>query len=68
MREVKRKSAVPVYIAAAVFAVYALVFPLYSLWHFFIAALVTAAAWLAADKLIPPVTEYILDDDELKSS
>ena len=62
MREVKRKSAVPVYIAAAVFALYALIFPLYSLWHFFIAALVTAAAWLAADKLIPPLTEYIPED------
>ena len=62
MREVKRKSAVPVYIAAAVFALYALIFPLYSLWHFFIAALVTAAAWLAADKLIPPVTEYIPEE------
>lgn len=59
MREVKRRSAVPVYIAAAVYAVYALVFPLYSLWHFMIAALVTAGAWLLADRLIKPVTEYI---------
>lgn len=59
MREVKRRSAVPVYIAAAVFALYALIFPLYALKHFFIAALVTAAAWLIADRLIPPVTEYV---------
>lgn len=62
MREVKRKSAVPVYIAAAVFALYALIFPLYALWHFFFAALVTAAAWLAADKLIPPITEYVPEE------
>ena len=39
MREVKRRRALPVYIAAAVFAVYALVFPLYKLTHFLIAAL-----------------------------
>lgn len=54
MRQVKRRSALPVYIAAAVFAVYALVAPLYSLWHFLLAALVTAGAWLLADKLIKP--------------
>ena len=59
MREVKRKSALPVYIAAAVFAVYAMVFPLYAWSHFLIAALVTAAAWLIADKLIKPTVEYV---------
>lgn len=59
MREVKRRSALPVYIAAGVFALYALVAPLYSLWHFFLAAVVTAAAWLIADRLIKPVTEYV---------
>jgi hypothetical protein len=58
MREVKRPSPWPVYIAAAVYALYALLFPLYRLWHFLIAALVTAAAWLVADKLIKPVVEY----------
>ena len=59
MREVKRRSALPVYIAAGVFALYALVAPLYSLWHFFLAAVVTAAAWLIADRLVKPVTEYV---------
>ena len=59
MREVKRRSAGPVYIAAAVFAVYALVLPLYSLVHFLIAALVTAGAWLLADRLFKPTVEYI---------
>ncbi len=62
MREIKRRSAIPVYIAAAVFALYALIFPLYALWHFFIAALVTAAAWLVADRLIPPVVEYVPEE------
>ena len=59
MREVKRRSAGPVYIAAAVFAVYALVMPLYKLTHFLIAALITAGAWLLADKLIKPTVEYV---------
>ncbi len=59
MREVKRRSALPVYIAAAVFAVYALVFPLYAWTHFLLAALVTAAAWLLADKLIKLKVEYV---------
>lgn len=63
MREVKRKSALPVYIAAGVFAVYALIFPMYKSWHLLIAALVTAAAWLIADKLIKPVTEYVAEPE-----
>lgn len=63
MREVKRRPALPVYIAAAVYALYALLFPLYTLRHFLIAALVTAAAWLLADRLIKPVTEYVTEPE-----
>ncbi|MCD8323127.1 MAG: 5-bromo-4-chloroindolyl phosphate hydrolysis family protein [Oscillospiraceae bacterium] len=64
MREIKRRSAVPVYIAAGVYALYALIFPLYNSWHFLIAAVVTAAAWLIADWLIKPVVEYIPEPEE----
>ena len=64
MRQVKHRSALPVYIAAAVFAVYALVAPLYSLGHFFIAAVLTAGAWLLADKLIKPTVEYIPEPEK----
>ena len=59
MRQVKRRSALPVYIAAAVYAVCAFTLPMYKLWHFLMAALITAAAWLAADKLIKPRIEYV---------
>lgn len=59
MQPVERRRALPVYIAAAVFAVYATLFPLYRLWHFLLAAAITAAVWLAADMLIKPVIEYI---------
>lgn len=59
MQPVKRRRALPVYIAATVFALYTMLFPLYALRHFLLAALVTAAAWLLADRLIQPVVEYI---------
>ena len=59
MREVKHKSALPVYIAAGVFALWALILPLYKAWHFLLAALVTAAVWLIADKLVKPRVEYV---------
>lgn len=59
MQPVERRRALPVYMAAAVFAVYATLFPLYKLWHFLLAAVVAAAVWLLADKLIKPVLEYI---------
>lgn len=59
MQPVERRRAQPVYIAAAVFAGYTAVFPLYKLWHFLLAAAITAAAWLLADALIKPVIEYV---------
>ena len=59
MRQGKHRSALPVYIAAAVYAVWALVLPLYTFWHFLAAALVTAAVWLVADRLIKPKVEYV---------
>lgn len=64
MHEIKRRRALPVYIAAATFALYSLIAPLYTLWHFFFAALVTAAAWLTADALIKPTVEYEADPPE----
>ena len=59
MQPVERRSARPVYIAAVIFAGYAAAFPLYKLWHFFLAAAITATAWLLADALIKPVIEYV---------
>lgn len=54
MRQIKRRSALPVYIATGVYALYALVMPLYKLWHFLAAALVTAGVWMLFDRLIKP--------------
>ena len=64
MRQVKRRSALPVYIAAGVYALCALILPLYKLWHFLVAALITAAAWIAADKLINPKVEYVPEPEK----
>lgn len=68
MHEVKHRRALPVYIAALVFALYALIAPLYTLWHFLLAALVTAAAWLIADAKIKPIVEYESDPVEPEAS
>lgn len=59
MQPVTHRRALPIYIAAAVFAAYAMLFPLYKLWHFLLAAALTAAAWLVADAWIKPIVEYI---------
>lgn len=64
MREIKHKSAVPVYLAAAVFAGYSLIAPLYSWWHFLLAALLTAGVWLVADRLIKPTIEYVPEPEK----
>lgn len=64
MNKTTRRRALPVYIAALSFALYALIFPLYSLLHFFLAAVVTAAVWLLADRLIKPITVYVPEDPQ----
>ena len=59
MREVKKKSAGPIYTVAAVWLLYALFFPLYELWHFIIAAAVTGLAWFISTKIFKPKITYI---------
>ena len=46
MREVRKKSVVPIYGVGAVWVIYCLFFPLYKLWHFIILAVLSVAAWL----------------------
>ena len=53
------KSAVPIYIAAGVWAVYALVFPLCKVGHFAIAAAVAAAAYFSSRCFFEDVREEI---------
>ena len=53
------KSAVPIYMAAGVWAVYALVFPLYKVGHFAIAVAVALAAYFAGCCFFKDVKEVI---------
>ena len=57
MAKIVKKSPVPLYLAAAVWA------PLYAWWHFALAAAVSAAAWLGGRKLFPDKV-LILPDPE----
>ena len=53
------KSAVPIYIAAGAWAAYALLFPLYRVGHFAIAAAVSAAAYFVSRCFCKDVKEEI---------
>lgn len=53
MREVRVTSLVPIYAAAAAWLVYAMIFPLYRLWHFIICAAVTVLAYALFKRLFP---------------
>ena len=59
MREVRKKSVIPVYGFAAVWAVYCLFFPLYRLWHFIILAVLSVLVGAVLSKIFPGTVEYI---------
>lgn len=59
MREVKVKSAGPIYSAAVTWLIYSLFFPLYSLSHFLMAAAVTILVWYISTKIFKPKTIYV---------
>ena len=51
MAKIVKKSVVPIYVVAVVWAVWALLLPLYRVSHFVLAAAVSAAAWFVARRL-----------------
>ena len=59
MREVKKKSAAPIYLTGAVWVILCLVLPLYRLWHFIVLAAATVLAYQIFKKLFPPKTVYV---------
>ena len=59
MREVKHKSAVPLYAAAAVWALWCLLLPLYKFWHFLLLIAASLVAGLVFAKLFPGRTKYV---------
>ena len=57
MKKVRRKSPVPIYGIGAVWVVYALLFPLYRMSDFLIAAVLSAGVWFLLERLFPGKTE-----------
>lgn len=53
MNEIRKKSAIPIYGAAAAYAIYSIVCPLYKMSHFLWGALITVGVYLLLSKLIP---------------
>lgn len=64
MREVKRKSAIPIYGVAAVWLLYCLIFPLYKTSHFCFLIGCAAAAYVVLSFVFPGKTEYVEAPEE----
>ncbi|MBQ8974778.1 MAG: 5-bromo-4-chloroindolyl phosphate hydrolysis family protein [Oscillospiraceae bacterium] len=59
MKEIVHKSAVPIYLTAAVWILYCVIFPVYKLWHFAVLIVVTVLAYELFAKLFPGTKEYV---------
>lgn len=64
MKQIVHKPAIPLYAAAAVWVVYALLFPLYRPSHFLLAAAAAAGVGLVAKALCKNVVEEVPDEPE----
>ena len=58
-REVKKRSAVPVYAAAAVWLIFGLFLPFYQLWHILLAAALSLGVYLIVSRLCPDRTGLV---------
>ena len=59
MKQIVRKSAIPLYAAAATWLLYALLFPLYRLPHYLLAAGAAAVVGIVARLLCPNTVEEV---------
>lgn len=64
IREVRKKSAVPVYGFAAAWLLYCLFLPLYRFWHFVFLICASAAVYAVLSLVFPGKTEYIEEPEE----
>lgn len=64
MKTIVHKSAAPLYAAAAVWALYALLFPLYRVGHFLIAAAASAVVYFIARLLCKDIVEEVEEEPE----
>ena len=68
MKKVVHKSALPLYFAAAVWILYALLLPLYRVGHFAIALAISAVVYLVASKLCPNTVEYVKEEEKVETT
>ena len=66
--EIKKKSVIPVYGVAAVWALYCVFFPLFRTWHLILLACLAVLAYAVLSVLFPGKTEYIEIPEEPKRS
>ena len=59
MKEVRHRSVVPLYLSAAVWAIWCGFLPLYKFWHFLALIAVTLIVGLVAKKIFPGRIEYV---------
>lgn len=68
MKKIVHKSAAPLYAAAVVWVLYALLFPLYRLGHFLVVAAASAVVYLIARALCPDVVEEVKEEEKLQTT
>jgi len=59
LKEIKKKSLIPVYSVAAAWALYCIAFPLYRTWHFIALACSAALVFVVLSVIFPGKTEYV---------
>ena len=64
MKKIVHKSAAPIYAAAAVWALYALLFPLYRVIHFVLVIAASAVVYFIAKALCPDVVEEVKEEEK----
>ena len=63
MAKLIKKSPAPLYLAAAVWILWAIFAPMYAWWHFVLAAVCSVAAWLLGRKLFPDRVLIVADEE-----
>ncbi|MGI6192356.1 MAG: 5-bromo-4-chloroindolyl phosphate hydrolysis family protein [Christensenellales bacterium] len=62
------KSSLPIYIAAAAFALFGIILPIYRLWALIVTLIITAAAYILSDRLVPKkIIEVPVEPEPVKT-
>lgn len=68
MREIKKKSVIPVYATAIAWIIYCLFFPIYLLWHFLLLLVIAALVYILFSKLFPGKIIKVKEPDKPKTT